>query len=70
VIKLIKYSDFEEILDEIEEEVKNINELKENIVSNDYFYLNDLNKLEIKETANLFDELIKIFEGGVEIEEK
>ncbi|MEO2154692.1 MAG: hypothetical protein ABGW69_02685 [Nanoarchaeota archaeon] len=70
MIKLIKYSDFEEILDEIEEEVKNINELKENIVSNDYFYLNDLNKLEIKETVNLFDELIKIFEGGIEIEEK
>ena len=68
--KLIPYSQFEKILDVIEEEIKNIDSLKEKMIKEDNFYLKDLEKIELKGLIKKLDFLLDVYnkkeiiEGG------
>ena len=62
MFKLIKMSDFEKVLDEIEESIKDINKVKELLNKDEVFYLDKLNKIQFQELVKLMNELEKQFQ--------
>ncbi len=62
MFKLIKMSDFEKVLDEIEESIKDINKVKELLNKDEVFYLDKLNKIQFHELVKLVHKLEKQFQ--------
>ena len=64
MFKLIKMSDFEKVLDEIEESIKDINKVKELLNKDEVFYLDKLNKMQFHELIKLLDNLESNFSNA------
>jgi len=62
VIKLINIRGFEKVLELIEEEIENIEKLKQDLSLNSVFYLDKLDKFDIEDSLIYLEKLKKFLE--------